>query len=115
LTQKSGEHSLHELISEFGTPPPPVPRKDNVNIELLLLNKYRGPESVESKEMKPEQIYTETKYLLFTIIKAIPKISETTENDIKALLQEAQKYASEQNDFQLADKVKKIHQNCKKN
>ena len=64
--------------------------------------------------MKPEQIYTETKYLLFTIIKALPTLSDKAENDIKALLAEASKYASENNDFQLDDKVKKIHHNCKK-
>src|SRR5687767_639505 len=45
----------------------------------------------EAKEMKPEQIYTETKYLLFTIIKALPKLSPEAENDIKMLLADAQK------------------------
>jgi hypothetical protein len=44
--------------------------------------------------MKPEQIYTETKYLLFTIIKSLPEMStiyDKSDNDIITVLKEAQK------------------------
>jgi len=114
LTKKSGSKTLSEVLTELGPPPPQLPRKDNANVELLLLNRYQGKGSADGKEMKPEKMYSETKYLLFTIIKSIPELSESAENDLKLLLQNAQKYAIEKNDFQLTEKVKKIEQNCKK-
>jgi len=75
-----GDKLLREILTELGPAPPQLPRKDNANVELLLINRYKGNENSETKEMKPEQIYTETKYLLFTIIKAVPPaISAKTE------------------------------------
>jgi len=104
-------------LNELGPAPPQMPRKDNANVQLQLLNRYQGNESNDAKEMKPEQIYMETKYLLFTIIKSMPEMSNIynkSNNDIVTVLKEAQKYAMEKNDFKLIEKVKKIHQNCKK-
>jgi len=110
-----GDKLLREILTELGPAPPQLPRKDNANVELLLINRYKGNENSETKEMKPEQIYTETKYLLFTIIKAVPPaISAKTENDIKVVLDLAAKYALEKKDQSLAEKVKKINQNCNK-
>lgn len=115
LTKKSGDNSLREILNELGPAPPQLPRKDNANVELLLINRYKGNDTTETKETKPEQIYTETKYLLFTIIKAVPQdISSRTENDIKAVLDLAGKYAAERKDTVLVEKVKKINQNCAK-
>jgi len=108
LTEKSSENSLKEILKELGPAPPQLPRKDNANVELLLVNRFKGSDSTETKEMKPEQIYTETKYLLFTIIKAVPpSVSAEAENDIKHVLDQAAKYALEKKDFSLAEKVKK--------
>jgi len=61
LTEKSSENSLKEILKELGPAPPQLPRKDNANVELLLVNRFKGSDSTETKEMKPEQIYTETK------------------------------------------------------
>lgn len=42
--------------------------------------------------MRPEQMYTETKYLLFTIIKSLPKQPRfSNQLELPALLVEAQK------------------------
>jgi Ras GTPase-activating-like protein IQGAP2/3 len=91
LQEKSGDSSLREILNELGPAPPQLPRKDNANVELLLLPRYQGNESTDVKEMKHEQLYTETKYLLFTIIKAIPSLSAESEANIKIVLQTAQK------------------------
>jgi len=115
LTQKSGSKALREILNELGPAPPQLPRKDNSNVDLLLLPYYQGTESSDVKEMKPEQVYTETKYLLFTIIKSLPsEIADQTRTDIMSVISEAAKYASSSKNKKLAEKVKKIQQNCKK-
>jgi len=81
-----------------------------------LLNRYQDSDnSTDNQEAKPEQVYTETKYLLFTVIRSLPKLSPKAENDITVVLEETQKYAMEKKDQKLAEKVKKIHSNLKKN
>lgn len=112
LSKKSGNKHLKEILTELGPPPPQLPKKDNANVELLLVNRFKGLDGSDAKENKPEQIYTETKYLLFTIIKAVPPfISSQTEKDIRAVLDAAYKYALEKKDNLLVEKIKKIHQN----
>lgn len=77
--------------------------------------------------MKPEQLYTETRYLLFTIIKAIPpNISEKADTSLKHVFEEAAKvynsfaylklfqFAREKKDSALLEKIKKLTQNCAK-
>eukprot|EP01118_Nematostelium_gracile_P001607 TRINITY_DN11670_c0_g1_i1.p1 TRINITY_DN11670_c0_g1~~TRINITY_DN11670_c0_g1_i1.p1 ORF type:complete len:753 (-),score=217.16 TRINITY_DN11670_c0_g1_i1:66-2324(-) len=117
LKKQSGSHAvLKEILTELGPAPPQLPRKDNAYVELLLLSRYKGTENAESKEMKPEQLYTETKYLLFTIIKALPPhISfQTAEYNLQTVLDQAVKHAKDRKDQILIDKVKKIEQNCAK-
>eukprot|EP01114_Cavostelium_apophysatum_P006458 TRINITY_DN1777_c0_g3_i1.p1 TRINITY_DN1777_c0_g3~~TRINITY_DN1777_c0_g3_i1.p1 ORF type:complete len:766 (+),score=273.66 TRINITY_DN1777_c0_g3_i1:272-2569(+) len=118
LCKEANDNSLKEILSELGPAPPQLPRKDNANVDLALLNRYQsaaGPTG-DGQESKPEQLYTETKYLLFTVIKSLPRMPPNTADDINALLDEAQKYAMEKKDkdFKLADKIKKIHANLKK-
>jgi len=102
-------------LNELGSAPPQLPRKDNANVDLVLLNRYQdAAEATDSSEVKPEQIYTETKYLLFTTMRSLPSLSNKAENDIRVVLEEAQKFAMDKKDFKLAEKIKKIHSNCKK-
>jgi len=107
---------LKDILSELGPAPPQFPKKDNANVDLVLLNRYDSGEGGEHSETKPEQVYTETKYLLFTTIKSLPYLASAKEDDkdIKLLLEEAQKYAMDKKDFKLAEKIKKIHSNLKK-
>mmetsp|Transcript_21623 Transcript_21623/g.30230 ORF Transcript_21623/g.30230 Transcript_21623/m.30230 type:complete len:756 (-) Transcript_21623:71-2338(-) len=115
LESKSTDRTLREILNELGPAPPQLPKKDNSNVELLLINRYSGGEPSDSKEIKPEQIYAETKYLLFTIIKSLPNIiADKNDPDIRSVIESAEKYAHEKKDFKLAEKVKKIQTNCKK-
>ena len=116
LKRSSSSNPLHDILKELGPAPPQLPRKDNVNIELPLINRYEGTESTDSHTIKPEQLYHETKYLLFTIIKSLPQqsLEEDMKKDLKKVLTEASKYAMEKKDFKLVEKVKKIIGNIKK-
>jgi len=115
LTKEAGENTLREILNELGPAPPQLPRKDNANVDLVLLNRYKSNSAEDAKEQTlPEQMYTETKYLMFTIIRSLPKISTKAEQDIRVLLEEAGKHASEKKDSKLGDKVKKVSQNLAK-
>jgi len=116
LTKKSGDNALKDVLAEMGPAPPQLPRKDNENVELSLPNRFRGTETAaDSKMIPPEQLYTETKYLLFTIIKSLPTTMATIgANDIKVVLSEAAKYATQRRDTALQDKVRRINNNCSK-
>jgi len=114
MCKEANDNTLREILNELGLAPPQLPRKDNANVDLLLLNRYKDTSDDNKEQSMPEQIYTETKYLLFTIIRSLPTLSPKAENDIKTLLEEAQKFAQEKKDSKLADKVKKVHQSLKR-
>lgn len=42
-------------------------------------------------DAKPEQVYGETKHLLFTVVRSIPKLNVTGDTDIRTMLEAAHK------------------------
>jgi len=100
------------IAKDLGPAPAQLPRQDNSNVDLVLISRNKEAEFETKDSSNPEQVYTETKHLLFTIIKALPSLSE--EADIKGVLVAAQKHAREKNDASLGEKIKKIVQNCRK-
>jgi Ras GTPase-activating-like protein IQGAP2/3 len=59
---------LKEILTDLGVAPPQLPRKENANVDLLL------ERSIETNldEVSSEQLYSDTKLLLLTIIKSLP-------------------------------------------
>jgi len=112
LTAKNKDSMLILIAKDLGPAPAQLPRQDNSNVDLVLISRNKEAEFETKDSSNPEQIYTETKHLLFTIIKALPSLSE--EADIKGVLVAAQKHAREKNDASLGEKIKKIVQNCRK-
>lgn len=110
---KGEDDPLVEILEKLGPAPEQLPRKDNVNVDLVLSDRLKD-EDISSGKLTPEQIYAETKFLLFTIIKALPADDSevTMQQTVKSTLAMAKKYAKDNNDKALADKVKRINKNC---
>lgn len=102
---------LHRLLRELGPAPPQLPRKDNANVDLKLETQLLGSQG--EPEMTPEQIYQETKYLLFSIIKALPDIKGANTTDIPATLQLAQMVAIKSQNEALGEMILNINTNIK--
>jgi len=64
--------------------------------------------------LAPEQIYAETKFLLFTIIKALPveNMEQLAKQSLDETLMMAKKYAQQTSNKGLAESVKRINKNC---
>lgn len=75
----------------------------------------RGSDQSAGNKLTPEQIYAETKFLLFTIIKALPteEMAGSTQQTVKDTLAIAKKYAKANSDKTLLEKVKRINKNCR--
>lgn len=59
-------------------------------------------------------MYNETKYLLFYVLKVLPKITVYDDGNLKGQIDSILQYAIHTKDMDLLDKTKKIQHNCKK-
>eukprot|EP01087_Luapelamoeba_hula_P013930 TRINITY_DN4018_c0_g1_i1.p1 TRINITY_DN4018_c0_g1~~TRINITY_DN4018_c0_g1_i1.p1 ORF type:complete len:787 (-),score=140.16 TRINITY_DN4018_c0_g1_i1:88-2448(-) len=106
---------LVDLLKQLGDAPPQVPRKDNANIDLVLHDRSKDADTdTASNKLTPEQIYAETKFLLFTIIKALPSDNSalSSKQTVEETLNSAKKYAQQINNKALMDSVSRIQRNC---
>lgn len=105
---------LKELLSQLGEAPQQLAKKDNANIDLVLNDRYKDDAEAQSGKLTPEQIYAETKFLLFTIIKALPSedVEATARQSVDETLEMARKYAQQTNNKPLSDNIKRINKNC---
>eukprot|EP01116_Phalansterium_solitarium_P011261 TRINITY_DN26892_c0_g1_i1.p1 TRINITY_DN26892_c0_g1~~TRINITY_DN26892_c0_g1_i1.p1 ORF type:complete len:756 (-),score=243.85 TRINITY_DN26892_c0_g1_i1:278-2545(-) len=115
LEERSGRKTLRLILADLGpTAPPQLPRKDNANVDLLLISRA---ETDAKDDMKPEQLYAETKFLLYSLIKALPKPSdEKDESDPKRLAELAIAHATRKgkDDTDLRDKATECLANYEK-
>merc|ERR1712000_760598 len=94
---------LQKLLKEVGNAPAQLPRKENANVDLELDTSSKQ----EEKAYSADQTYAETKYLLFMVMKAMPK---SNSNSISELLDEASKCKKNPG---LIENVNRIRDNCK--
>jgi len=114
LVKRAGDTSLRDILNDLGPAPPQLARKDNSNVDLVLINRSLKRESLDNRESKPVQIYSETKSLLFAIIKTLPKLENNDEvAEINIVLDMADEQAARTRDGKLADKIKKVRNNVK--
>ena len=95
------------MLADLGEAPPQVPRAENYNVELLLKN----ASGKDERALKPDQLYSETKYLLFTVLRSMPAI-ETESDDMRSVLREIHQYAMKTKEGDLTEKIKRIISNC---
>mmetsp|Transcript_371 Transcript_371/g.457 ORF Transcript_371/g.457 Transcript_371/m.457 type:complete len:780 (+) Transcript_371:7-2346(+) len=110
------DSAFHRILKELGPAPPQLPRKENANVDLKLENHFLASDSADGEpELTPEQIYTETKYLLFSIIKSLPQLNnQQNQDNIKALLKQAQQYAVQRKNKELGQMIDTILKNCER-
>jgi Ras GTPase-activating-like protein IQGAP2/3 len=109
----NAEETLRPILTDLGTPPQQVPRPDNANVELKLSNRFEN-EPGGALNMRPERMYNETKYLLFYVLKFLPKITVFDDGNLKGQIDAIAAFALQTKDADLLDKTKKIQHNCKK-
>jgi len=101
---------IREILSALGPAPPLLPRKDNANVDLKLYDRYKNK---EDDNPQTEQIYTETKHLLFAVLKSLPNLPQGVKDDFNATLEEAANYGRLTKDGALIQQVENIKKNCK--
>jgi len=109
-----GRDRLAELLDKLGSAPEQLARKDNGNIDLVLSDGFREEDLQFTGQVTPEQMYAETKFLLFTIFKSLPENTTNSRqcSTVQSTLEVAKQYAKEHNDKILQQKVKRIQKNC---
>lgn len=103
---------LGALLDKMGPAPSQLPKKDNANIDLVLSDSFREEDVQINGKLTPEQMYAETKFLLFTIIKSLPEKEVNECATVEATLNAAWKWAKEHSDKHLLEKIKRIQKNC---
>eukprot|EP01133_Synstelium_polycarpum_P007296 gene7296-8484_t len=102
---------LRMILADLGPAPAQLPRQENANVELKLTNRL---ELNDSLNIKPEQMYNETKYLLFTVLRSLASNKELNQIDMGATLAEVAKHAAANKNQEIVDSIKKILINFKK-
>jgi len=114
-----------QLLDSAPTAPAQLPRKDNSNVELKLISVRRkgagSSGSVREEEassgklsgMAPEQKYSETKYLFFTLMRSVPQRIELANSDVKQLLGQLASWATVHGKQDMLELISQILANCK--
>ena len=101
-----------KLVQEIGNAPAQLPRKDNANVDLELDKSVkRGAEGEGA--CTADQIYAETKYLLFFVLKSIPNTANMENATIDDILEHATRHAKQKSIHTLHESVQRIRENCK--
>ncbi|KAH3767777.1 RasGTPase-activating protein [Pelomyxa schiedti] len=101
---------MRQLLRNLSAPPPQLPRKDNANVELKLLPPKDGGQT----QMRPEQLYSEIKFLLFSLIRSVPTNLTLVDGDVRSLLAQIAKWATSQNTKEVLEHIGRILVTCKK-
>eukprot|EP00727_Mastigamoeba_balamuthi_P012374 m51a1_g776 putative ase-activating protein (876) ;mRNA; f:594282-597416 len=112
LPDKSDE--LRTILGSMPDPPPALPRKDNANVELKLVNISRT--DADLTKLQPEQLYGETKYLVFLLMRTIPRRMDPplVSGDVHAMLGQLASHAATHGEQEMLDRISKILANLKK-
>lgn len=81
-------NTLVKILNEIGPAPPQLPRKDNANVDLELDTSVPINED-SNEDCNFDEIYSEVKYLLFTIMKSSDKFKPSENFTITELVQQA--------------------------
>ena len=99
--------ALTKLMHELGSAPALVPRSENASVDLKLDKRIKGADSaIETAD----QVYAETKYLMFIVLKSMRDVSSIA--DMSTLLSQAAKQARDHNNMALLESVSRIKENC---
>ncbi len=101
LCTKADSKVMQEVITELGPSPPQLPKKDNHDVDLLLIprtalnggNSDSTDQEAEIDPQAPEHLFLETKYLLFTLLRSLPQMNFAVpqSDDLNKLLDLAKK------------------------
>jgi Ras GTPase-activating-like protein IQGAP2/3 len=101
---------LRKYLKELGAPPENVPRKDNLVVDLKLIEDRTTAAALDDE--RPEQLYSDTKWLLFSIVRAVPSLDGTA--DVDANLRLARQFADTNKNAALAERVEQTCANLER-
>lgn len=115
-TIEKEDDDVARILSVLGSAPEKLGRKDNFNIELKLLDPNAAG-GAPGKELSPEQLYDEAKYLLFYILKNLPLEEleglKSSKIGVNKAVMTAKKHAQETKNKALLDRCKRFAKNVK--
>lgn len=83
LQARNDKQHLRILLDDLGTPPPKVPRKENIAIELPLYSRWEMPIQdittalmAENNLTQNDILYMEAKSIFVQIIRSVPQLSD---------------------------------------
>lgn len=103
---------LRDILQALGPAPPQLPRKDNASVELVLDKSIYGEDEVDLDD--GDQVYAETKYLLFMVLKKLPSLAEDVRisSNVRELLRVADQLARQRGNSGLVEMIERINSNC---
>jgi len=110
---KASDDPLQLILSALPEPFAEVPEEDNREIQLTLASKF-ATEANEDEVDASAGLYSESKELVISVLKAIPDELVSAENDLEKLLEEAKKWAKDNKKKAVLDNCTKIEANVKK-
>jgi len=108
---ESNNQLLTNIMKQIGNAPAQLPRKDNANVDLELDKSIKREVGTEDN-CTVDQTYSETKYLLFLVLKALVEQADQCQS-IDDLLRLGASVAKRKGNRSLADHVQQITENCR--
>ena len=100
---------LAEVLDELGEAPDNLPRAESGTIDLQLVENKRRSELLDER---PEQLYSETKWLLFSIVRSVPALDSNA--DIETNLALARQFAEKRSDTALVERIAQTQANLQR-
>jgi len=101
---------LRKILKDLGNAPKQLPRKENANVDLELDSSFKQQGS--EKVYTADQTYTETKFLLFMVMKSVPN-SDLQFRTIEEFLDKALVVGRKKGNRKLVENINRIKENCK--
>ncbi len=106
----AADDPLRRFLHELGAPPENVPRKDNLVVDLKLVEDRATVAALDAE--RPEQLYADTKWLLFSVVRAVPSLDSKA--DVEANLRLARQFADAHKNAPLAERVEQTRANLER-
>lgn len=113
ILEGPGHEEMKAILDAAPAAPAQLPRKENANVDLRLLTASKSGDDANLSKMEPEQLYGETKYLLFTLMRAIPRRLELADVDARRLLGQIAQWATTGGNQEVLERISKVLANCK--
>lgn len=101
---------MKKILIELHDVPEQLSRKDNANVDLVLDNSVK---TNSDKAYTSDQTYTETKYLLLSLMRELPSNEEISIASVDELVECVLEKSCNNSNRRVAELVNRFRTNCK--